>query len=105
MTVAVVGEALIDLIADDDGSYRPHAGGTNLVGSGVGEVQQRDIDCGFDFVGNTVHRVRADQQEFRTRSFDAARALREYLRRSAPVVLLLELLDLLEVNAHHGDRR
>ncbi len=28
MTVAVLGEALIDLIVDDDGAYRPHLGGS-----------------------------------------------------------------------------
>ena len=28
MTIAVLGEALIDLIAGDDGAYRPHLGGS-----------------------------------------------------------------------------
>lgn len=45
MSVAVVGEALIDFISDDDGAYRPHPGGSPF-NVAIGLARQ-GIDVGY----------------------------------------------------------
>ena len=59
MTVAVLGEALIDFIASDDGAYRPHLGGSpynvaiGLARQGVGVSYQSPLSD--DTFGDQLH--------------------------------------------------
>ncbi len=68
-------------------------------------MQQRDVDGRFDLGSDLVHGVGADEQEVSARRFDGTSGLGQHLARLRPIARVLQHLDLLEIDADHGDAR
>ena len=76
-----------------------HPVGLQAAGGGVGDVQQRDVDGGFNFGGHLVHGVGAYHQKIGATGLECAGLGRQQTGGSGPVTGMLQLLYLGEIDA------
>ncbi|OIQ81474.1 hypothetical protein GALL_367660 [mine drainage metagenome] len=81
------------------------AGALDRVGGRVDDVQQRQRYRGGDRVGNTVHRVGADQHAIGSAALQAPRAVGQLFAQPVPVAGALALHDVFEIDAEQQQPR